>query len=104
MQTPIAAFQIRRFDAALADGPIAELIHSDLSVWQTFTAYPLNSDRLVCGPYALVAANKRAKQTIVCWRDVVHRFETGDPGAALHKLWKVFEYKPTPQPKSATLN
>ena len=102
MPSPIAAFQIRRFDASLADGPVAELIGGDYQAWQTHTAYPLNSDLLVCGPLALVAVNTQAGSTSVFWRGEMHSFGTTNASDALRKLWKnSHEFRPRPITKPA---
>ena len=97
MAGPIAAYQIRPFDPALADGPIAEVIGGDTSAWQTHTAYPLNSDMLVCGPLAVVAVNARAGATRIYWRGEMHAFVTGSPTDALRKFWNVPEFRPRPK-------
>jgi hypothetical protein len=99
MAGPIAAYQLRRFDPALADGPVAELIGGDTESWQTHTAYPLNSDMLVCGPLAIVAVNSRAGTTSVYWRGEMHAFGTGNANDALRRFWNVPEYQPRPKPK-----
>jgi|GEM_PF-4762522 len=94
MSGPIAAYQIRRFNPELADGPVAQLIGTDTKSWQTHTAYPLNSDMLVCGPLAIVAVNSRAGATNVYWRGEMHAFGTTNPNDALRQFWNAPELKP----------
>ena len=101
MPSPIAAYQIRPIKPETADGPIAAAIGDAYQAWQTFTAYPLNSDLFVCGSYAVVAVHERTKKTLVHWREVLHSFETSNPRDALRQLWKVAELKPSPRKKPA---
>ena len=99
MSSPIAAYQLRPFDPALADGPIAQLIAGDYQAWKTFTAYPLNSDMMVCGPFAVVAVNERKRSGHIQWRGELHVFDTASPNDALRSFWNVPEYRPRPKPK-----
>jgi len=101
MSRQIAAYQLRPFDPTLADGPVADLIGGDLPAWETHTAYPLNADFHVCGPFAVVAVNPKAGATSVYWRGEFHLFDTANANDALRRFWNVSEFRPSGAAKAA---
>jgi hypothetical protein len=91
---PIHAYQLRSIKAEDADRFFDAPARP--REWSHYIAYPLNTQRWVAGPFAVLAVNSRRSTTRIAWRGEVHELAAATPQTALREFWNAFELEPLP--------